>query len=545
MQRARIAVGAEIDASPSLARAREAWHRADFVVCLAELDAADMPGPGSPLRDEAVLLRARALYRLKRYREVVAGLGPVLARFADVDAACTARMLHAAALARSGDDQGLVLLAEVAAAADARQAHHAVRAEIAHARALAHWVRRELDETLRFALAAETAQADVISVRAMQLRGFVAVTRRDYRQALAIFRAVLEAYRACRERDADLAEMTVFQIASLELTLRSKDVTGTHASPDGRRTRPLGEPEPEHASVTRMQTLVFDAWLYAHDGDAASAFRQVRRAEDAVPSPDWRVWALANRAAVAYAFGDVASAREHAAHALEIAERVDWNVTAGEERVGLLMLAQVLASTDPLAAVTILRQYDTLTSTIPADEVFSDDPRLDVLEYSVRGLVKRICGDAAAAREELTKAYRTSVRHGFVARAAVALIELDATPTGARGDFSLESAAALVREHFPRSFLARRLGSWAKVYGDPVAARLTRTQREILRHLLAGRVPKEIAAATGRAYKTVRNHVEAIEEVFGVHSVPELIVTCYQRGLEPPPQPEPRAHLTA
>jgi len=114
----------------------------------------------------------------------------------------------------------------------------------------------------------------------------------------------------------------------------------------------------------------------------------------------------------------------------------------------------------------------------------------------------------------------------------------------ASDDFSLETAARIVRENFPDSFLARRLGSWANGYGDPVAARLTRTQREILHHLLAGSVPKEIAAATGRAYKTVRNHVEAIEQLFGVHSVPELIVACYRRGLAPPPA-EPRADRSA
>ncbi len=342
--------------------------------------------------------------------------------------------------------------------------------------------------------------------------------------------------------------MTVFQIASLEVTLRSKahpgNACGLRRPP---KSRSLGEKEPERTSITQMQTMALDAWLYAQDGDTANAFRKARRAEDAARTPEWRVWALANRAGIAYAFGDESSAREHAAHAVELTERVDWNATTGEERVGLLLLAQVLAATDPLAAVTMLRRYESLTSKMTADEVFSDDPRLDVLEYFVRGLVKRICGEPAAAHEEFTRAYQTSVRYGILWRAAVSLIELDATPAGGipRGEAYLEAAAAIVREHFPRSFLTRRLGRWTNVYGDPVAARLTRAQREILHHLLAGRVPKEIAAATGRAYKTVRNHIEAIEEAFGVHSVPELIVACYQRGLVPPPQAEPRIHLSA
>jgi DNA-binding CsgD family transcriptional regulator/tetratricopeptide (TPR) repeat protein len=551
MQPQRVQFGLEVDRSPAVAEAvafaREAWFRGDFAACLTWLDeAGDVAAEGS-LRDEAVLLRARALYRLRRFGEVGALLGPILTSFRTVDEACTARMLHASAVSQAHDvERGLALLEDVAMASDALQAHPAIRGEIAYFRALAHWTKRELPAALRFALAAESVRADVISVRATQLRGFIAVTERRYSEALHLFRDALQTYWRCRERDAFLAETIVLQIASLEVTLRSASVPGSHTSSEGRRTRSFGEHEPAACSLPRLQTIVLDAWLYAHDGDAANAYRQMRLATELAPNPAWRAWALAGRAAVADAFGETHAAREHAAQALEIAARVDWNATIGEERVTLLLLAEVLASTDAAAAGAVLDRYDALTEPIEPSQVISDDPRREGLEQYVRGLVARARGDAAGARASLLRAFTTFRDCGKLWRAVLALVELDTTAGGspAGGDLSLETAARLVREHFPDSFLARRLGSWLNAYGDPVAGRLTRTQREILRHLLAGSVPKEIAAATGRAYKTVRNHVEAIEQLFGVHSVPELIVACYQRGLAPPPA-EPRAERSA
>ncbi|MEA2666178.1 MAG: Bacterial regulatory protein luxR family [Candidatus Eremiobacteraeota bacterium] len=541
-------VQCDADRSPtvSVSRARDAWFCGDFNACLAWLDGAE-PSAADPLRDEAVLLRARSLYRLRRFAEVVALLGPILTSFRSVDEACTARMLHASAVAQFQDaGHGLTLLAEVAAAAEALQAHPAIRGEIAYFRALAHWTKRELGVALRFAVAAESVRADVISARATQLRGFIALTEHRYPEALALFRHALDVYRGCHERDAFLAETIVLQIATLEVTLRSARVPGTHRSPDGRRTRGVGEPDAETWSLPRVHTAGLDAWLYAHDGDAANAYRHMRIAEQFAPTPAWRTWALAGRAALANAFGELHAAREHAAQAAELAATIDWSATLGEERVALLILAEVLSATDPLAALPVMARYEELSVPMDRAQVLSDDPRREALECHVRGLIARTRGDNAGARVLLRRAYTICHECGSLSRAVLSLVELDATPAGdlGRRDFSLESAAQLVREHFPNSFLARRLGSWMNAYGDPVAARLTRAQREILRHLLAGNVPKEIAAATGRAYKTVRNHVEAIEQLFGVHSVPELIVACYQRGLAPPPA-EPRADRSA
>jgi DNA-binding CsgD family transcriptional regulator len=507
--------------------ARSAWSRGDFIGCLSRLDTLGSPRAGSEPWVEAKLLRARSLYRLRRYSETIALLEPILSKFADGDESSTAQMLLGSSIARSGDvDRGLAILDATAARADMRTVHRAVRAEIAHARALAHWTRREHDETERLARQAEAIGADIISVRATQLRGFVALTQQRFPEALNLFNVTLDSYWRCRQRDADLAEMTVYQIAALELMLRSSEVRGTHAVPDRRRVRDPWDATPEVASVTRMQTHVFDAWLFAHDGDRDTAFRKMRRAEEMATGPAWRVWAIAGRASLAAAFGEWGSAREHAALGTELLESVQWSATTGEERVGLLYLAETLAVTDPAAAITTLKTYDALSDPMDPDHAFSTDPRFRNIEDYVRGLVHRIAGEHGAANELVKSAAQRYAACAHVWRAVVARLALAATsPRG--GHF--EAARAIVAEHFPHSFLARRVGIDAA--SDPVVARLTPAQRDVLALLLDGLNAREIATSTGRAYNTVRVHIDRLREAFQASSIHALVVDCHRRGI--------------
>jgi DNA-binding NarL/FixJ family response regulator len=514
----------------TLDEARSAWSRGDFIGCLSRLDTIRSAKAGSASWVEATLLRARSFYRLRRYRDTIALLEPVLAVFAEGDESCTAQMLFGSSIARSGDvDRGLAILDAAAVRAEAPRVHRAVRAEIAHARALAHWTRREHDETERLAQVAEAAGVDIISVRATQLRAFVAVTQLRFGEALALFNLTLDAYWRCRQRDADLAEMTVHQIAALELMLRSRDVRGTHAVADRRRVRDPWDATPQAASVTRLQTFVFDAWLFAHDGDRDTAFRKMRHAEEMATDPAWRVWALAGRASMAAAFGELGSAREHAALGTELLASVDWTATTGEERVGLLFLAETLAVTDPAAAIATLKTYDALSDPMDPDHAFSTDPRFRAIEDYVRGLVLRAAGQDAKATKLFATAAATFAACGHLWRAVVARLALASTsPDGAY----LDDARAVIAEHFPKSFLARRVG--VDALSDPIVGSLTPAQRDVLALLLEGLNAREIATHTGRAYNTVRVHIDRLREAFKTSSIHALVVDCHRRGIEFP-----------
>ncbi len=507
--------------------ARSAWSSGDFVGCLARLDAGDQPAIGSESWVEATLLRARSYYRLKRYFETISLLEPVLATFAAGDESCTANMLLGSSIARSGDvDRGLQILEATAAQAESPSVHHAIRAEVAHGRALAHWTKRDLDKTEHFARQGEAAGADIISVRATQLRGFVALAQQRFPDALALFNATLTAYWRCRERDSDLAEMTVLEIAALELMLRSRSVLGSHGAADRRRVRDPWDAAPANASVASLQTNAVDAWLFALDGDRDAAFRKMRRAEQMATATAWRVWALAGRAALAAAFDELGSARDHAALAGELAAGVDWNSTTGEERVALLLLAEVLATIDPPSGSATLKKYEDLPRPMDPGQAISTDPRLRALEDYVRGLDLRNRGDRASAKALLSSVVSRYDSCGNLWRAAQARIELASISSHSR---ALDIARAIISEHFPKSFLARRVG--VDAMSDPVVARLTPSQRDVLELLLEGLNAREIATQTGRAYNTVRVHIDRLREAFAASSIHALVVDCHRRGI--------------
>jgi DNA-binding NarL/FixJ family response regulator len=523
-----------------LTTAREAFFRGDLDACFEAIDS------GTALsveeRRETTLLRARALSRSGRFAEVVALLDPVLGTFVTIDEACTAKMLHAVAVARSGVrggiEKSLALLEAIAAAAHELGAHHAIQGEISYARALTYWLKRDFDSVLRHAVAAERANADAISVRATSLRGYVALAKERYPEALELFRFALRGYRACRERDLDLAFRVVVQIAALEVSLRSASVLGTHALPDD-AGRFIDDPTPNTPNVFRMEIAALDAWLFALDGDRRRAYQKARLAVRLAPNEAWRVWALATCAAISAALDDEDWAQEFAVEASEISGTIDWNATDDEERLALLHLTEVLAQANPPEAARTLLRYDLLTTRADRALLMDSNPRIWIHETFVRALVYRNAGDNERASEALQNVRNEAHRIGNRWREALALIELDVLEPERIDSRPLQSAADLITEHFPRSFLARRLRGWARVLMDPIASKLAPQPRNVLRHVLSGKNAKEIAMMMGLSEDTIKGYLKTLFRAFSVNSAPQLIVTCYERGLGLPPRRDP------
>jgi DNA-binding CsgD family transcriptional regulator len=523
----------------AVAAAREAYVRGDFCSVVATLGESPL---GSKAPAEARLLRARALLKLQRSLDVLDELPPSdHAGIGDKDERAAARMLHAAATARVDLPRGLSLLAETSRAAAQERAHSAVRAEIAYFRAVAHWSDGNLSDASRYAIDAERCGKDVLAVRATQLRAFIAASTPGptrYADALALFRTAARGYTRCRERDVDLATIIVEQVATLEHVTRSANSPGSHTAARGRRALPgsfFGTVVP---SATRLRLCCNDAWLFALDGDDVSAFRIMREAEENAPSDAWHVWTLAVRAAIAVVCGERAGARTFADDAIERAVTVAWSSTNDEERIAFLQLAETYAYLDDAnAAAASLARFDGFTNAMDNTRVLRDrerDPRLAGWIAHVRGLVQRGFGDHGAAGASFSAAVDAFASCGYLWRETLSLIELDATQGRGAAGAHLDRAVALVREHFPHSFLVRRLGPWMRGAVDPVIATLSPAEREVLRHVLDGRSQREIADVTGRAYNTVRTQMQALHRKLGTSSEHQIVAACAQRGVGSP-----------
>jgi DNA-binding CsgD family transcriptional regulator/tetratricopeptide (TPR) repeat protein len=521
-----------VNAASSVASAREAYFRGDFPQAVAALEGQTFDEPR--LRTEGLFILSRALLRLQRSAEVVELLGPVLSTFSAIDEICTARMLYGTAIVLSRDvDQGLAILSATAKFADSKRADRAIRAELAYFQGVAHWTKHEYLQTSTYAKQAERCATDVLSVRATQLRAFAALASAQFEKALELFERARKTYALCRGRDLDLATQIVFQIAFLEMNLRSAKVLGSHANSGG-RTIPGTSFGPAIATSTRMMLTSADAWLYALDGNRRSAVQKARDANESTLSPAWRVWSLSSGATLYQAFGETGNAYADAITAAKLSASIEWNTTTDEERIGLLWLTEALASIEPALAPTILDRYDGVTSKMDPTRLLRDrdaDPRLAGWDAYVRGLVARAIGEHEQAGTWFRKATNLLHSCGYLWREALALIELDATPIDTRGEVPLERAATIIRDNFPNSFLAARLGPNMQAYMDPVARKLTPAERDVLRRLIAGKNTAAIAAETNRARATVKRHLLKIHSAFGTHSTAELLAECQRRGL--------------
>lgn len=518
-----------VDANTALESARAAWHRGDFSTCLAALDTRSPRR--SAERAEALLLRGRALLRLDRCAEAVAALES-LEPFQGVDERCTARMLHGSAVARAQDwERGLSLLDAVAGDAAHLGAHAAIRAEIEYYRALAYWARRDHGQTLRHALVAESGGADIISARAAALRGWVANAKGAYPEALQLFRSALASYRRCRELDVHLAALLVQTIAYLEVDLYS--ATSCHVPEIPAESDLPGAPfELDVAPVPRLQAATHVAWLYALQGDSFNAYLRAREALRLAHTDAWRVYALAESAAIAAAFEENISARADAATALDIADTIDWEDTHQQERIGLLTLASVIAKYDPLRARRTLDRYDALPSGMDSLLEMNGDVRLDAYRDVAAGRVARSQGDLPSARASLLSAARRYRALGFPWREAVALLDLSSVgvshvPEDLGRASCVEAAAHLIHLHCPNSVVTRRLGPWK----DAVYRSLTESQRTVLHEVLRGGKLRDIAKRTDREYNTVRNKAGQLLKAFRVNSTPALFAECHRRGI--------------
>ncbi len=518
-----------------LATARTAWCRGDYDGCLSALNIIpERLNPSTELIADGLILRSRARLRTNRAQEVVDELCPILDAFTSLSDACTAEMLHATAVARAVDVQrGIGLLDTVYEVA--RNVHASIRVETLYYKALALWTLGQYREADTVAQRAENAQLGLLSVRATELRAYCAIGLEQYGHALDLLRAAHEAYNWCSDHDAGLAGKIVLQIANLEQTLCSAKIRGSHERLPARTF--VGE-QSSVLSFERMRTLQMDGWLYALDGNGPEAFRCLDEAQKLAPSSSWRIGAIANRGLLAFWFGEELSAAQHIGIAEAEAQSVNWTRAGSqEELVSLVALIEAMCAVG-LPAGEMMRVYDRAASTVP--EAILSAARINRsykarVDY-LRGLIQRSDGDHASAQKLLLRAYEGFCSAGHLWRAALALIEVDATQAAAapRDDFHLETAALLIRKHFPQSFLAKRLGCWGNVYRDQIARALTPAQREVLRYALDGHGAVETAALTGRAEKTVRKHLTALHDAFGVKTTLRLVAACHARGLAPP-----------
>jgi DNA-binding CsgD family transcriptional regulator len=267
------------------------------------------------------------------------------------------------------------------------------------------------------------------------------------------------------------------------------------------------------------------AWCQALAGDELSCLRYLRLAQHVDLAPVWRVILYLDRSYFASVVGEQRWAANEFDAAEDLAEGISWDTTSGEERVALLLLAELAASHAPKKAAFYLARFNELGSLRSKREHLAFDHRLDAMAAYSTGVAKLGVGDRVQAEEYLRTSWTTFDRIGYDVRAARAALALYAATDKTRWLHLAEDKL----EHYPNSWLARALGSQIGAKSDEIS--FSKMQETVMRLICRGLSTDEVAQQLGLSKNTILNHLKIIYKKLGVNSRSSMIVVAMKRGL--------------
>jgi DNA-binding CsgD family transcriptional regulator len=279
-------------------------------------------------------------------------------------------------------------------------------------------------------------------------------------------------------------------------------------------------------AVSLFQALKAVAWCQALAGDELNCLRYLRLAQHVDIGPVWRVILYLDRSFFASVVGERQWPVNEFLAAEELAEGINWDETSGEERVALLLLAELAARHAPKRAPFYIARFSHLGKLRSHLQHFAFDDRLQAMVAYATGIVKLASGEEAAAEEPLRAAWGVFDRIGYDVRAALAAIGL----YRATGKTRWLHLAEDKLERYPRSWLARSLNHVA-AEAQPDGVALSKMQGVVMRLVCEGLSTEAMAQRLGLRPNTVLNHLKVVYRKLGVNSRAALVVEAMRRKL--------------
>lgn len=283
---------------------------------------------------------------------------------------------------------------------------------------------------------------------------------------------------------------------------------------------------PPDFAAQRFQALKAVGWTCALTGDMLGCFRYLRAAEQQASSDAFAAIVLIDRAFFARIVGEVNWANNEISKAETIAERIDWNALAGEERIGLLLLAEAVSNGDPEKARFYFARYNGLQKLRSPLHLFAFDHRIEAFAAYTEGVVRLAAGDAGA-EAPLRKAWSIFDRIGYDWRAGRTALRLFELTQKNRWRLLAEDKF----ESYPQSWLVGDLQRLSTDEAPPIT--LPPMQQKVLSMLCQKMSTAEIAKVLGLSPYTVRNHLKAVFRSYDVHNRAALVAEVANRGKLP------------
>jgi tetratricopeptide (TPR) repeat protein len=328
-----------------------------------------------------------------------------------------------------------------------------LKAELAYYEGVAAWTARDLDLAAACAREALAAKSVGVKGRAFELFGAILAGSGDYAAQAEQLTCALALAESFEGRDVWVEGHILYNLAILAREL--------HLTPLVERLADRVETLPWTAetAVLRVEALRHIGWCCALAGDHLRAFRLLRAAADAAPSDAWRIFAFLDRAKLAREMGERLFSDDELHGAQRLADTFDWSDSTGDERLGLLYLAELTASRSPENAQALIDRYRAIKRKMSPLHVFRADRRLRALECYSEAIVARAQGHDARALMLFEEAFETWSAIGYRWRAVATALSLSEL-TGKRrfADYARRNAGG---------FGASWLGRWsARVLAD-------------------------------------------------------------------------------
>ncbi len=273
--------------------------------------------------------------------------------------------------------------------------------------------------------------------------------------------------------------------------------------------------------VNQFQTYKAVAWCHALEGDYFNCFRYLKLAGSIAPSPLWRAMTLLDRAYLARCVGEPLTSRSELAEAQEILDVVSWRDTEDEERVALLLAAELCAPLDSGRAASYLAKFFEMRDAVNVQLHLRYDERLSALAEYADGVVQSELGNRKSALASLRKAWNVYASIGYnwrAGRCALRLYELS------KDQSWLERATQKLQ-----TYRSSWLGD--EIQRDVHLPHITPAQQRVLELLVEGKTTAQIAQIRGTRPYTIQNQIKALLRALGVPTRSVLIAEAMKQGL--------------
>lgn len=481
--------------------AQRAWEDARYDDVLRDLEGSRDGG--------ARLLRARVYMRRREYEKVVSVLR---AGFDDPSDAAFAQILRSSAIERSSPGQK-------GPSGPPKGASRKVAAAAHYYGALAAWARGDLEAAYSLANRAVDAGDREFQAFALDLQGWIEVSRRRFSPAARRFLETLDMLRDEGLRDEHLRASALQALSHVALATVDFDLIP-------RLTSELTSVKStvDTARVVLATMLCLSDLLALQGQDLASyeLLLTARSLDIQHPFPS-----LADTAIAAYhRRRDNDNARAaHLTFAFRSLEGTNWPEADIEARVvPAVFAAEAALGDDPRAGGALTKALSFSGRRDPM-LAFEHDERAAAMVLLARGRLQEARGKGEAAAADVGRAVAIWEAHGDGYLSAVASLDLMRI-SGTR-EPSAPLRAAL--RDAPRSWLKRELERLRHRTESPLA-KLAPAELRVLEKICEGATSREISKQLGRSVSTIRNQTVSIFRKLDVHTRSALVAKVGARG---------------